>query len=172
MTVISRPLLTRPSRRPRRAALLTVLLLVAVACSGCGSGYQGKDYVPTGGVDAGNGTMVLDDVWIDGPHGVPAGGHTGLRLDMTNDSNRPDALTGVSVPIAEHARLMLHGRPVHRIRVGAWGNRDLEWRSARDGIELTGLERAVRPGQWFYATFRFQHSPAVTVQITVAPLGG
>lgn len=157
-------------RTRRMALMIPMLLALAVGAGGCGSGYDGKDYVPSGGVDAGNGRIILNDVWIDGPHGLPAGADAGLRLDLANDSYRPDALTGVSVPLAQHARLMLHGKPVRRIRVGAWGDRDLEWRSQRNGVELLGLRRALKPGQWFYATFRFQHSAPVRMQITVAPL--
>ncbi len=157
--------------RTRRMALMVPMVLaLAIGAVGCGSGHGGKDYVPSGGVDGGTGRMVLDDVWIDGPHGLSAGADTGLRLDLANHSARADALTGVSVPLAQHARLMLHGKPVGRIRVGPWGVRDLEWRSNRDGVELLGLKRTVQPGQWFYATFRFQHSAPLRMQITVAPL--
>jgi copper(I)-binding protein len=157
--------------RTRRAVLTALMLLtVALGAGGCSSGYEGGGYVPSGGVDSGNGKVTLDDVWIDGPHGLPAGADTGLRLDMADNSHRRDALTRVSVPLAAHARLMLHGRPVPRIDVAAWGDRDLEWRSNRDGVELIGLKRAVKPGQWFPATFWFQHSRPVTMRITVAPL--
>jgi copper(I)-binding protein len=157
--------------KARRVALMVIVLLaLALGASGCGSGYEGQDSVPSGGVDATNGKVILDDVWIDGPSGLPAGADTGLRLDLANDSYHRDALTGVSVPLAHHARLILHGRPVRRIPVGAWGDRDLEWRSNRDGVELVGLKRAVKPGQWFDATFRFEHSRPVTMQVTVAPL--
>jgi hypothetical protein len=155
----------------RRTVLLSLVLLVlAVGAGGCGSGYDGENYVPSGGVDAGNRGIRLDDVWIDGPNGVAAGATTGLRLYLANDSFHRDALTGVTVSIARRSRLMLNGRPVRRIPVGAWSARDLEWRSHRDGVELSGLRRAVRPGQWFFATFRFLHSRPVTVQVTVAPL--
>jgi hypothetical protein len=154
-----------------RTALLTLMLLVvAVGAGGCASGYEGKGYVPSGGVDAANGTMVLDDVWIDGPHGVVAGAGTGLRVYLANDSSRTDALTGVSVPIARHTQLVLHGHPVRRIQVGAWTARDLEWRSDRDGVRLSGMRRTVGPGQWFWAVFRFQHSAPVRMQVAVAPL--
>ncbi len=158
-------------KRTCRAALVALMtLLLAVGVAGCGSGYEGKHYVPGGGVDAANGRMTVDDVWIDGPHGVPAGADTGLRLYLANDSHRADALTGVAVPVARRVRLMLHGRPVHRIPVGPWSGRDLEWRSNRDGVELSGLRRTVEPGQWFWAVFRFQHSRAVRLRVTVAPL--
>lgn len=160
------------SKKTRRLPLLMlVLLALALEASACGQSYDGKDYSARGGEDATNGKVALDDVWIDAPAGVPAGARTGLRLYLANDSGQRDALTSVSTPIAERARLVLHGEPVHRITVGAWSARDLEWRSNGDGVELTGLKTAVQPGQWFDATFRFQHSRPITMQITVAPLG-
>jgi hypothetical protein len=47
--------------------------------------------------------VAVDDVWIDATHGVRAGHDAALRLSLTDDSSRPDALVGVTAPFARSA---------------------------------------------------------------------
>ena len=158
--------------RTRRAApVLLSLVALALGTAGCGAGVGNKDYVPAGGVDATNGRIIVDDVWVDGPAGVAAHGSVGLRLYLANDSRHDDALVGVSTPVARHTRLVLHGRPVHRMPIPAWGAVNLEWPSRGSEVRLVDLTHALRPGQWFPVTFQFENSASIIMHITAGPLG-
>ena len=158
--------------RSTYAAILMLLILVVTALvfSARAQGYDGKDYTANGGVDATNGTIRVDDTWVDAPSGVSTGAHANLRLQLANDSGRGDALQGVSTPVAAQVRLTLHGKPVRSLHLKPWSARDLEWPTHGIGIELVGVNRPLQVGQWFPVTFRFQHSRPITMQITAGPL--
>jgi copper(I)-binding protein len=156
--------------RPLTAVVLLATLMASLA--GCdSSGSTIANGMPTGGVQANDGSTILSDVWIDAPHGARARADTGIRLYVDNDSHRPDAIVGVSTPLARTVEFMSHGHRVARIPVPPGQGEDLEWRHDRDGIELVHLRHTIERGQWYPVTFTFAHSPAVTMQITVAPLG-
>ena len=154
----------------RRFLVSGVLLACLGTLGGCDSDTTGG-YVPDGGVDATHGSVMLQDVWIDAPHGAPAGADTGLHMYLDNGSNHRDALVKVSTPIARSVRLMRNGDPVTRLPIGVHQARDLEWRTDHDGVELLHLRHAVEPGQWYPITFTFTHSPVVRMRVTIAPLG-
>ncbi len=154
-------------RFPRTLFCLPALLALSLL-AGCGTEADNED-LPGGGVDADTGHIVVDDIWVDGPHGLSAGSTAPLRLTMTNESStRSDALVGVSTPVAEGAVLERDGRPVSRITVRAASQTDLEWRT---GVELQGLRRGLTPGSWFPITLLFAHARPVTVLATVGQLG-
>lgn len=155
------------------AVLVMLLVLVVIALFGAaaGRGYDGKDYVSGGGTDATNGTIRVNDAWLDVPTGVAPGAQAPLRVELANDSGRQDSLRVVSTPVAAVVRLVLHGKPVRRIGLAPWSARDLEWPTGGAGIQLVHLNRPLRAGQWFPITFRFQHSAPITLQITAGPLG-
>jgi copper(I)-binding protein len=151
--------------------LLALLLFVVTLVFGpWAQGYGGKNYVVEGGVDATNGTIRVDDVWVDAPAGVRMGAQASLQVQLTNDSGHSDALLGVSTPMVTHVQLKLHDKPVRRLLLKPWTARNLEWHSDGAGIELVGWQRPLKTGQWFPVTFRFQHSSPITVQITAGPL--
>ena len=167
---------TPPARSWSIVAVVPMLLvLVVVALHGVwtAQSYDGKDYVPEGGVDAANGSIRVDDAWLHAPDGVRSGGHADLRLQLANDSGHGDELTGVSTPVAAQVQLLLHGKPVRRISVESWGARDLEWppRGTGTGIELVGVTRPLTVGRWFPVTLSFQDSAPITMQVTTGPLG-
>ena len=159
---------TGPRRGPFPRAMCCLPAVLAVSMlAGCGS-EAGNEDLPGGGVDAYTGHIVVDDIWVDGPHGLPAGSAAPLRLAITNESGcRSDALVGVSTPVAERAALERDGHPVASITVRARSQTDLEWRT---GVELEGLRRTLAPGTWFPVTLRFAHARPVTVRVTVGQL--
>lgn len=155
-------------RRVRVAGSLLLLLGVA---AGCDTTPATGPYVPDGGVDASHGSVMLEDVWIDAPHGAHAGADTSLRMYVDNGSDHSDAIVKVSTPLARSVRLLRDGHPVQRLPIGIQKTQDLEWHKGSDGVELVHLKHGVQPGRWYPVTVRFAHSPAVTMRVTTAPLG-
>jgi copper(I)-binding protein len=152
--------------RGRRAIRWLPVLLAMFTVAGCGW-YPPFQDLPGGGADAQSGRVVIDDIWVDGPHGIPAGGSAPLRLAITNAAPTADTLVGVSTPIAEKTVLEQDGRPVAGIALPASGFVDLEWRT---GIELEGLRTSLAAGTYVSVTLRFAQAAPVTVRAVIGQL--
>ncbi|TDO51749.1 copper(I)-binding protein [Kribbella sp. VKM Ac-2527] len=150
----------------RRTIRWLPVLLAMLTLAGCGGWAPFQD-LPGGGVDAESGQVRIDDMWVDGPHGLTAGGSAPLRLAITNASPTADTLVGVSTPIAERAVLEQNGQPVAGIALPASGFDDLEWRT---GVELEGLRTSLAAGTYIPVTLRFAHAAPVTVRAAIGPL--
>lgn len=150
---------------------LVVLVLAAGALTGCDQGTPATDpYVPQGGVDATNNSIIADDVWLDAPNGVPAGGSAWLRLSLDNETATGDALVAVTSPDVRQASLQLGGKSVKKIDIPAGEEVDLE--SGTTGVKLDGFRGDIEAGQtWFDITLIFEKTPPVTMSITAGPLG-
>lgn len=151
-----------------RAAVGALPVVLAVGLlAGCAP--DPSQDLPQGGVDATTGRIVIDDIWIDGPQGIPAGSTAQVRLALFNESAAAnDALVGVSSPDAAHAVLEHDGHPVPEIAVPAGGHADLEWAG---GVELQDVRHRLEPGQRIPVTLTFARSAPVTVMIAAGPLG-
>ena len=160
--------MTLPGRRTiRRLPAPLAAVVAAGMLTGCAS-MPPFDDLHSGGVDATSGQIVVDDLWVNGPHGLAAGADAPVQLTITNESQTTgDALVGVSTSVAERVSLEQDGHAVTGIVVPAAGQVDLEWRT---GVELRGLRHALTPGQWFPVTLTFRRAAPVTVLVTVGPL--
>jgi copper(I)-binding protein len=149
---------------------LAVLVLAAGALTGCdyGSSSSGP-YVAQGGVDAGNSSIIANDVWLDAPNGVPAGGSAWMRLSLDNEGHTGDALVGATSPDVRRTSLQLAGKPITRIDIPAGEELDLE--AGGSGVKLDDFRRDIAAGQtWFTVTLNFEKSPPITMTITAGPL--
>ena len=158
---------------PRRPALVLLpTLMAATLLTGCATGSNADpappDVLSQGGVDARVGTVILDDVYLQGPNGLAAGATAPLRLGLTNEAATDDALLSVSSPVAARAQLQDAGRAVDRIPLPAGRMTNLEYDT---GVLVEGIDHPLQPGQWFPVTLRFAHAGTVTVPVTVGPLG-
>jgi copper(I)-binding protein len=143
-----------------------LLLVLPMVLAGCAAGSfpdTPATVVPQGGVNTTVGQMQLDDIWVNGPQGVAAGGSAPLHVAMTNDSDRDDTLVRVTTPVARRVTLPRDG-----ITIPPGEQVNLEYRT---DLQLQGMRRALKPGQWFPVTFEFARAGAVTVDVVAGPLG-
>jgi copper(I)-binding protein len=148
-----------------------VLVLALGTLTGCsGDTTTTGPYVPQGGVDATNSSIIADDVWLDAPNGVPAGGSAWMRLMLDNEASTGDALVGVTSPDVRQTSLQLAGKTVKKIDIPAGEAVDLE--SGSSGVKLDDFEHDIKAGQtWFTITLIFEKTPPITMSITAGPLG-
>ena len=149
---------------------LLVLTLAAGALTGCSwEKDQSGPYDPQGGVDASNSSIIADDVWLDAPNGVSAGGSAWIRLSLDNEGQTGDALVGVTSPDVRQTSLQMAGKPVKKIDIPAGQDVDLE--SGGSGVKLTDFQRDIKAGQtWFPITLTFEKSAPITMTVTAGPL--
>jgi copper(I)-binding protein len=143
--------------------LLLVLPLTLVGCGTRSFPDTPMPSVPEGGVNTTIGQMHLNDIWVQGPNGVAAGGTAPLHVAMTNDSSGEDTLVRVSTPVARQVAVRTGG-----IVVPAGEQVNLE---GQGDLILQGVQQRLQPGQWFPVTFEFAHAGTGTVNVTVGPLG-
>jgi copper(I)-binding protein len=149
---------------------LAVLVLAAGALTGCDQGPSASGpYIPQGGVDASNSSIIADDVWLDAPNGISTGGSAWIRLSLDNESQTGDALVGVTSPDVRQTSLQISGKSVKKIDIPAGEDVDLE--SGGSGVELTDFQHDIKAGQtWFAITLTFEKSAPITMTITAGPL--
>jgi copper(I)-binding protein len=150
----------------RWAGMILLLLLLPLTVMGCAARSFPDTPIrvlPQGGVNTAIGQMHLDDIWVQGPNGVAAGGSAPLHLAMTNDSTRDDTLVRVSTPVAHQVTVRPGG-----IAVPASGQVNLE---DHTDLVLHDVQAELRNGEWFPVTFEFAQAGTVTVDVTVGPLG-
>ena len=150
---------------------LLVLTLAAGALTGCSSDNDASGpYDPQGGVDASNSSIIADDVWLDAPNGISAGGSAWIRLSLDNEGQTGDALVGVTSPDVRQTSLQMVGKSVKKIDIPAGQDVDLE--SGGSGVKMTDFRRDIKAGQtWFPITLTFAKSAPITMTITAGPLG-
>jgi copper(I)-binding protein len=144
----------------------TILVLLPLALTGCAARSFPDTPVPTmpqGGVNTAVGQMHLDDIWVQGPNGVAAGGSAPLHLAMTNDSASKDTLVRVTTPVARQVAV-----PPGGIVVPAGQQVNLE---DHTDLVLHDVRHRLLPGEWFPATFEFARAGTLTVNVAVGPLG-
>jgi copper(I)-binding protein len=148
---------------------LVVLVLAAGALTGFDQGPSATGpYDPQGGVDATNNSIIADDVWLDAPNGVPAGGSAWLRLSLDNETQTGDALVSVTSPDIRQASLQMSGKRVTKIDIPAGEDVDLE--SGASGVRLDGFQHEISGQTWFDITLTFEKTPPITMSITAGPL--
>jgi copper(I)-binding protein len=143
-----------------------VLLVIPLLLTGCAARSfpdTPTAVVPQGGVNTTIGQIQLDDIWVNGPHGLAAAASAPLHLAMTNDSSHDDTLVRVTTPAARRVTLPRGG-----IVVPAGEQVNLE---DHTDLQLQAMRHARKPGQWIPVTFEFARAGAVTVDVTVGPLG-
>jgi copper(I)-binding protein len=154
----------KPTRHRTRLLLgLVIPLLLLTGCAARSFPETPTLVLPQGGVNTTIGQMQLDDIWVEGPYGLPAGGSAPLHVAMTNDSTSADTLVRVSTPAAREVTI-----PPGGMLVPAGQQLNLQDHTP---IRLQGIRQPLKAGQWLPVTFEFARAGAVTVDVTVGPLG-
>ena len=157
----------RRNARPRPAVLLGAPVL-ALALSACGAGFQANTYANRNLDDASNadaGEIALRNVYLASPdEGIEhaSGSDVELLFAIANNSQQPDTLVEVRTEDAESAEIVVGGRSVEELPLPAASLSDPEL-----AVELTGLTRAVRAGEFIDVVFRFERNGETTVKVPV-----
>ena len=151
--------------RPAAALLAGALVL---GLSACGSGFQANTYDARNLDDATNttvGTMALRNVYLASPdEGIlhEEGSDAQLQIAIANTGREADTLVDISTDAASDAQILLDGRTLSSLEVPAGGLTDPELQ-----IELTGLTRDLRSGEFFTVTVRFERAGETTFGVPV-----
>lgn len=163
-----------PDVRPRAKAALVrpaAVLLAAtlgLGLTACGAGFDANTYDARNLDDATNtdiGEIALRNVYLEAPdEGAlhPAGSDARLRLMLSNNGPEPDRLVSVSTDAASSAQLVLNGRELESLPLapGELSDPELE-------VELTGLTRGLRSGEYLTVTVQFENNGAQEIQVPV-----
>ena len=152
-----------------RVALVALLALSAAAalagCSGSSGNETSRETTPPIlGADARVGQVRVDDVYVDAPRGAARGDNAPLRLTLSNDGRRDDALVSVVTPAAKRVGLLVDGRPRATIPLPAGMQRDGE--SATDAL-LVSLREPLAPDSSIVVAFRFAQAGTVSLAVAV-----
>lgn len=151
--------------RPAAALLAGALVL---GLSACGSGFEANTYDARNLDDATNttvGTMALRNVYLASPdEGIlhEEGSDAQLQIAIANTGREADTLVDISTDAASDAQILLDGRTLSSLEVPAGGLTDPELQ-----IELTGLTRDLRSGEFFTVTVRFERAGETTFGVPV-----
>jgi copper(I)-binding protein len=165
--------------------LCLMITLLTAALASCGRPQQ---VIASGavGADGRSGDILLRGVRVAAPPDpqYPAGADADVWLTLINVGRRPDALVGVTSPVAGTvvirsdddcdgtagtvARLTL---PPASGNPGPAASDDPSTTGAFDSysLRLIGLTREIPAGTSVPITFEFQHAPAVTLTVPVRP---
>ncbi len=151
--------------RPAAALLAGALTL---GLSACGSGFEANTYDARNLDDAANtdvGGIALRNVYLASPDkGIlhPKGSDARLQIAIANTGREADTLVDIRTEAASDAQILLDGAKLSSLDVPAGGLSDPELE-----IELTGLTRDLRSGEFFLVTVRFERAGETTFEVPV-----
>jgi copper(I)-binding protein len=160
-----RPTASGARRWPALLGLLA-FVLVCGTLTGCAAGRNAetsRETPDTPGVDGGVGSMALDDVYLETPAPVPAGGSVGLRAALTNDSPESDRLVAVTTPAAASVELLDPDGTVATGGIEIHGEGQVDATTGPVLIRLTDLTGGVSPLTVVPITFEFANAGRVTL---------
>ncbi len=171
----------RPTRRPRRMALLAATLLGAAALvlSGCSAGAvtQTDTTVPSvPGSEGQTGQILLRDITMDpgAAMTVPAGATITLAGTFVNQGLGDDQLLSVSTPYASQVRTegttTIPGNAATQMvgsRPGPVGPPSPTQVNGTLRVTLAGVTQVLHEGPTYPVTFTFAKAGAVTLPVTV-----
>jgi copper(I)-binding protein len=156
-----------------------VLLAVGLLCgtlAGCDVGRNAAtlhETPDTPGVDGAVGSMVLNDVFLETAHTVPAGDSVALRAAFTDQSVPPDRLVAVTTPAATSVELLAPDGTAAAGGIEVAADRQVDATTGSVLIRLTGLTRALSPQAIVPITFEFARAGRGTLDdVPVAPARG
>jgi copper(I)-binding protein len=157
----------RPSHARRTAALIGAPVL-ALSLAGCGAGLNANTYLSRNLDDAANadvGEISLRNVYVASPEQgieIPQGDEAELLLFIANNSQTADRLVSVDTDAAGSTDIRFEGRSASSVEVppaSLIGDQLV--------VELSGLTRPLRAGEYLDVTMRFERAGERRVQVPV-----
>ena len=155
---------TTPSSRPVRSALAAV---AALALSACGASLDAQTYQERNNAestDTAVGSLALRDVAVEAPRGetYEVGDDAGVSITVTNAAPEEDRLIEVSSPDAEEVVTVDEDGEETDLEVPSLGSTQ-----GRVQLELRGLNRELRSGEYVTLRLRFEENGATEVLVPV-----
>lgn len=159
-----------PQTRVRRLATGLLAAATAVSVSACGASRDAQTYQERTVADASNaatGVLALRNIAVEAPDDelYEVGDDASVVLTVTNASEQEDRLVEVTSSVADEVVVLAGGQERDLVVPGLGSTGDFV------ELELRGLTRALRPGQYVDLTFRFADNGTVEVSAPVATTG-
>jgi copper(I)-binding protein len=151
-----------------RPAAVLLAGALTLGLSACGAGFEANTYDARNLDDATNtdiGRIALRNVYLASPDkGIlhEQGSDARLQLAISNTGEQADRLVDISTDAASDAQILLDGRKLSSLEVPAGGLSDPELE-----VELTGLTRDLRSGEFLLVTVRFERAGEKTFEVPV-----
>ena len=158
-----------PRRVPRRLFAAAAVALVPVL-AGCEAGYHAPTqqwHQPTEGAGQQKNGISVRNVFILGADPVdelPAGSDAGMFLALTNNTNRPDRLTGITASAAT-ARVQLPNDSA----VDLAPHSTVRLTGPQPQVLLRDLSKALPGGSWIKVALTFQNAGVIYLSVPVMP---
>lgn len=159
------------SRHPHRLVTALAVGAVAVSLSGCGAGLDAQTYQErnnAGSTDTAVGSLAVRNVFIEAPSRgdvYEQGDDATATITVTNVSPEPDRLVEVTTDAAEEVVVLVDGEEDEVVvpPLGSTGSLVT--------LELLGLTRELRTGEFVTVTLRFAENGTTEFLVPVALTG-
>ena len=159
-----------PRRVPRRLFAAAAVALAAVL-AGCEAGYHSPTqqwHQPTDGAGVQKNGISVRNVFILGAppaQQLPAGSDAGMFMALTNNTNRPDKLTGITTAAQAAALVQLpNDSPVSLAP-----HSSVLLTGPEPQVLLRDLSKAVPGGSWIKVKLTFQNAGTIYLSVPVMP---
>jgi copper(I)-binding protein len=168
--VILRSPAAGPRRVPRRLFAAAAVVLAGVL-AGCEAGYHSPTqqwHQPTDGAGVQKNGISVRNVFILGAppaQQLPAGSDAGMFMALTNNTNRPDKLTGITTAAQAAALVQLpNDSPVSLAP-----HSSVLLTGPEPQVLLRDLSKAVPGGSWIKVKLTFQNAGTIYLSVPVMP---
>lgn len=155
----------------RRLATGLLALATAASVTACGAGRDAMTYQERNQAEASEattGSLAIRNVRVEAPPSgelYEVGEHATVVLTVTNAADEEDRLVEVTTPVASEVIIRAGGRE-DGVSVPPFGSTGSEVT-----LELVGLTRALRPGEYVDLTLRFENNGLVELRAPIATTG-
>jgi copper(I)-binding protein len=162
---------SRPARPTHRAAVTAAALASVVGLSACGASLDAQTYQERNNAestDTAVGSLALRDVAVEPPPGdkYDVGDDADLTITVTNVSDEDDRLVEATSPDADEVVTVDEDGEETELEVPALGSTQ-----GLIGMELRGLTRELRSGQYITLNLRFAENGSTEVLVPVVLSG-
>lgn len=157
--------------KTRRLAAGLLAVATAVSVSACGAGREPQTYQKRNAAEATNasaGDLALRNITVEAPGSgdvYEIGDDATVIITVTNRGEEEDTLVEVTSSAAEEVAVLALGRERDMVVPGRGST------GSAVELELRGLTRPLRPGEYVDLTLRFKDNGSAEVLVPVATTG-